>query len=81
MNKNPIIETELGEEKLCSKCGDFWPMDSEFFFSRLRKPNRNGVQTRKYDAVCKACYELIYRKRTSSRVNNIRSKAEKMVAA
>ena len=79
--KSPIIKTELGEEKLCSKCGDFWPMDSEFFFLRLRKPYKDGIQSRKYDAVCKACYESIYRKKTSIRVNNIRSKAEKMVMA
>lgn len=26
-------ETELGIEARCSKCGEFWPADGEFFFT------------------------------------------------
>lgn len=26
--------TELGEEKRCTLCGDFWPADEEFFYRR-----------------------------------------------
>lgn len=27
------IETELGIEKQCTACGEFWPADKEFFYS------------------------------------------------
>lgn len=41
-------QTEFGPEKLCLKCGEWWPETSEFFYSspkgRLRSP-------------CKACVE------------------------
>jgi len=78
---NPIIETELGNEKQCSKCKDFWPMDSEFFFARLGNPRKDGTRIPQFDAVCKACYEVFYRKRNATRRNHIRSNAERLVTA
>ena len=42
----PRIETELGTEIKCSKCGEFWPEDNEFFFYSGGKPH----------SWCKACY-------------------------
>ena len=42
----PRIETELGTEIQCAKCGEYWPEDKEFFFfSRV-----------KAHSWCKACY-------------------------
>jgi len=38
--------TELGTERRCTKCGDFWPDDAEFFYTK------NG----KTQQPCKACY-------------------------
>lgn len=43
----PTIETELGKEIRCSKCGEFWPADTEFFF------NSGGT----LHSWCKACYQ------------------------
>lgn len=40
------IETELGTEIQCSRCMEFWPMDSEFFYFSRGKPQ----------SWCKACY-------------------------
>lgn len=39
-------ETDLGREARCSKCGDWWPADSEFFYMQHGVPH----------AYCKACY-------------------------
>lgn len=38
--------TELGDEVKCSKCNDFWPADSEFFFFNKGRPH----------SWCKDCY-------------------------
>ena len=40
------IETELGREIQCTKCGEFWPDDTEFFYQC------NG----RSHSWCKACY-------------------------
>ncbi len=79
--RNAVIETELGKEKQCSVCKDFWPLDPEFFFTKTLPPKKNGERNKSYDSVCKACYEIKYRKRKPGRRNNIRSSAEKLVAA
>lgn len=46
------IHTELGLEKRCPCCHDYYPYDNEFFY-------RNGIN--KYTAQCKACYIENYR--------------------
>ena len=51
------IETELGIEKLCPKCQEFYPVDDEFFYRR-KGTDRNGHQN--YISLCKACYEEKY---------------------
>jgi hypothetical protein len=40
-----IAVTELGDEQLCSSCGQLWPLDKEFFAAA-----RSGIG---YE--CKAC--------------------------
>lgn len=49
------IYTELGCEKRCSACGEYYPLDNEFFY---RKGSKNGKI--KYTAQCKACYVQNY---------------------
>jgi hypothetical protein len=39
-------QTELGLEARCSKCGEWWPADSEFFYMLHGRPH----------SWCKACY-------------------------
>jgi len=29
-----LLQTELGLEKRCGKCGEYWPFDNEFFYSQ-----------------------------------------------
>ncbi|KMQ74026.1 hypothetical protein [Marinobacter subterrani] len=41
-----IRVTELGQERQCTKCGDYWPDDAEFYY---RKNGRSAQP-------CKACY-------------------------
>ncbi|MGQ7300607.1 hypothetical protein [Marinobacter nauticus] len=60
------IHTELGKERCCTKCGDYWPEDSEFFYS-----SRGVIQQ-----PCKACYaELPSRK--ERKANEV--KAQKLI--
>lgn len=41
--------TELGQEKFCRRCSEWWPADREFWY-----PSRDGVLGLFY--CCKACY-------------------------
>lgn len=41
-----LRQTELGLEQRCPRCGDYWPADTEFFYS-------NGTRLM---SACKACY-------------------------
>ncbi len=48
--KAPVyITTELGREKRCPHCGEYWPTDREFFWPRLRG-TRVGLRP-----WCRAC--------------------------
>ncbi|MDD5045143.1 MAG: hypothetical protein PHG51_06355 [Candidatus Omnitrophica bacterium] len=49
------ISGELGEEKMCIDCGEWWPNDKEFFPSY--GPEKHQLLSR-----CKDCYK-IYRKK------------------
>lgn len=51
-----LIFTELGTEKRCSSCGEYYPFDAELF---NKNGLRNGVQ--QWSSVCKACYVDHYR--------------------
>ena len=46
--------TELGTEKHCSRCDEWWPADLEFFFSDPKR--RDGLFY-----CCKACYREWFR--------------------
>lgn len=50
--KPKFITTELGQEKHCYGCDEYYPADTDFFFAsgRYRKDGSHGL-----DALCKAC--------------------------
>ena len=50
------INTELGLEKQCSMCGEYYPIDADFFY---RNGFRHGVPL--WTARCKACFVECYR--------------------
>ncbi|PHS48669.1 MAG: hypothetical protein COB05_05365 [Marinobacter sp.] len=45
--------TEIGDERLCNTCGEYWPDDSEFFYMKKGKCQQP----------CKACYAQLPSKR------------------
>lgn len=47
MTRVPVIETELGLERLCRGCGSWWPFDAEFWYFTAR-----GVVMGR----CRACW-------------------------
>lgn len=54
MKKPKYIYTELGKEKLCIQCEEYYPSDTEFFYG-VGRYTIKGVQL--LDARCKACYK------------------------
>lgn len=62
-----IIKTELGTEKLCICCGEYFPATKEFFYGtgRIKKDGSHSLE-----ANCKACYKERYG-RSLIRTNNI----------
>lgn len=49
--KPRLIQTDLGVEKYCKGCDEYFPADTEFFF--LAKINKNGAP--RLESICKAC--------------------------
>lgn len=47
--KGSYALTNLGLERRCSMCAEFWPADTEFFWSTPKSPS--GLH-----CWCKACY-------------------------
>jgi hypothetical protein len=43
-----VIETELGLERQCIHCAEWWPLDGEFYY---RNPNGH----RGFEGICRAC--------------------------
>lgn len=56
-NKPRFIETELGKEKYCKGCDDYYPATKEFFFGtgQFKKDGSPSLE-----ALCKACYKQRY---------------------
>lgn len=55
------ISTELGREKLCICCGEYWPLDGEFWKFQWRKRKTGNVQ--EWAAACNGCYDFHYNRR------------------
>lgn len=52
--------SDIGLEKRCPDCGDWWPVDDEFYFVQRER----GVE--RPSACCKACYLARYKPRKVS---------------
>ncbi len=76
--KPKFIQTELGTEKLCIQCQEYWPLDNEFWFTYSGKPKKDGSRSVCYEAACKCCYYIRYKpQRQSSYKMPLRSYHEK----
>lgn len=53
------IETELGIERQCTVCKDYFPADKEFFYSHGKLASGKTRLTPE----CKPCWEAKYRKK------------------
>lgn len=55
--KPRYIKTELGLEKYCKGCDEYYPATKEFFFGtgRVKKDGSHCLET-----LCKACYKEKY---------------------
>lgn len=78
--KPKFIETELGLEKLCKNCQEYWPADSEFWFM-INQKSKDGSVKQRPDSACKGCYDSVYRSRNTNRKYQKRSFHEKGKAA
>lgn len=78
--KKKYIETELGREKLCIQCDEYWPLDDEFWWHRNVKLV-NGQYSKRYEAACKCCYNVRYKPGKTKNKNSIKSVYEKGMAA
>lgn len=71
------IFTEIGAEKLCRNCLEYWPMDEEFFYWQWMKSKKTGESYKQFGSVCKACYDIYYGRRKGRKQGTIRSYHEK----
>jgi hypothetical protein len=62
-----FTETELGKEKLCIECQEYWPLDDEFWFTYKGKPKKDGTRGTYYEAACKCCWNTRYRPQLQGR--------------
>ncbi|AIY38273.1 hypothetical protein BA71_02178 [Acinetobacter baumannii LAC-4] len=78
--KPKYIFTELGKEKLCKHCQEYWPVDSEFWFM-VKAKRKDGSVVHRPDSACKGCYDITYRPNLSKGKYQKRSNHEKGAAA
>lgn len=74
-----LIETEIGIEKYCTDCREYWPRDEFFFLWKWMPSAATGEKYKQYVHICRDCYDKRYkRKRTNQR--RILSEHEKKAA-
>lgn len=78
--KPRYIFTDLGKEKLCKHCQEYWPVDSEFWFM-VKAKLKDGSVVLRPDSACKGCYDNAYRPNLSRGKYQKRSSHEKGAAA
>lgn len=78
--KPRYIYTDLGKEKLCKHCQEYWPVDSEFWFM-VKAKRKDGSVVHRPDSACKGCYDSTYRPNLSKGKYQKRSNHEKGAAA
>jgi len=69
------IETELGTERLCKHCQEYWPADSEFWYM-IKDKLKDGTIVFRPESACKACYDTAYRPTKKKNAYNVKSKYE-----
>lgn len=54
------IWTDLGKEKLCIECNEYFPADTDFFWAtgRIKKNGETQIA-----AACKVCFDKRYKRR------------------
>lgn len=52
--------TELGKEKLCIHCNEYFPLETAFWVSKLVKL-KSGALKRRFYSACKGCYQERYK--------------------
>nr|WP_314367242.1 hypothetical protein [uncultured Acinetobacter sp.] len=54
------IWTDLGKEKLCIECKEYFPADTDFFWAtgRIKKNGETQIA-----AACKVCFDKRYKRR------------------
>lgn len=67
------IDPEMGLEKLCSGCGDYWPQDTAFWSAWNHKNASDGLQH-----YCKACEQEGWMKRRSNKRHEITSRTARV---
>jgi hypothetical protein len=75
-----FIETELGREKFCKHCQEYWPADSDFWYM-VKDTLKDGTVVHRPDSACKGCYVAVYKAGRSKRKNNKKSFHERGKAA
>lgn len=55
-------ETDLGIEKQCTRCGEFWPVDDEFYSVQREA---DGARA---SSMCRACFVEHYKRGKGMRV-------------
>lgn len=78
--KPRYIFSDLGKEKLCKHCQEYWPVDSEFWFM-VKAKLKDGSVVHRPDSACKGCYDNTYRPHLSKGKYQKRSSHEKGAAA
>lgn len=66
--KPRFINRGYGKEKLCIKCGEYYPCTEEYFY--LRPPSQQNGLTITYEGMCIPCYnerKAIYRARSKAK--------------
>lgn len=79
LNLPKYIETELGTEKLCIQCNEYWPLDEEFWWKRKNKSKVDPDRV-VYEAACICCYDIRYRPHRVKGTNKIKSTHERIAA-
>lgn len=71
------VDPELGPEKLCAVCGEWWPLDDEFWYFRVIPAGESYVSrgrmyvrtvaARHVYARCRACWAVRNREQHAAR--------------
>lgn len=76
MKKPKYTITDLGKEKLCIHCDEYFPLDKEFWVSTLVKQTSGALKRRFYSA-CKGCYQERYKCAEKRAEKALKRKTEK----